>query len=88
MPWFVKIEVGTVDKLEFDQHVSAHKAYVQALIAQGHQARSGYWAQRGGGMMIFQAASMEAAKAIVAADPLVKKGCVNYQLYEWRIVME
>lgn len=88
MPWFVKIEVGTVDKSEFDQHVPAHKAYIKELIAQGYQARSGYWAQRGGGMMMFEAASMEEAKAIVAADPLVQNGCVNYQLYEWRVVVE
>lgn len=88
MPWFVKIEAGTVNKSEFDQHVPGHKAYVQKLIAKGYQARSGYWAQRGGGMMVFEAASMEEAKAIVAADPLVQNGCVNYQLYEWRIVVE
>jgi uncharacterized protein YciI len=31
---------------------------------------------------------MDEAQAIVAADPLVKNGCVNYHLHEWRIVME
>lgn len=88
MPWFVKIESGIVDKPTFDQHVPAHKAYVQNLIAKGHRARSGYWAQRGGGMLLFEAASLDEAKAIVASDPLVKNGCVTYQVYEWRIVME
>ncbi|NJL64231.1 MAG: hypothetical protein HC903_23385 [Methylacidiphilales bacterium] len=88
MPIFVKIEAGKVDKPTFDQYVPAHQAYVRELIAQGHQARSGYWAKKGGGMMIFEADSMVEAEAIVAADPLVKNGCVNYQLYEWRIVVE
>ena len=88
MPWFVKIEEGKIDKSTFDQYIPAHKAYVQELIAQGHKAKTGYWAQLGGGMMVFEAASMDEAKAIVAGDPLVKNGCVNYQLYEWRIVME
>ncbi len=88
MPIFVKIEEGKVDKPTFDQYVPAHKAYVQELIAQGHQARSGYWAKKGGGMMIFEAASIEEAEAIIAADPLIKNGCVNYQLYEWRIIIE
>ncbi|PAX53193.1 YciI family protein [Brunnivagina elsteri] len=88
MPIFVKIEEGKVDKTTFDQHVPAHKAYVQQLIALGHKPRSGYWAKKGGGMMIFEADSMAEAEAIIAADPLVKNGCVNYQLYEWRIVME
>jgi uncharacterized protein YciI len=88
MPWFVKIEEGIVDKPTFDQYVPAHKAYVQDLIAKGHHARTGYWAQRGGGMMIFQATCMDEAKAIVSQDPLVRNGCVNYKLYEWRVIVE
>lgn len=88
MPWFVKIEEGIVDKPTFDQYVPAHKAYVQALIAQGHQAKSGYWAERGGGMLLFEAASLDAAKAIVEQDPLVQNNCVKYKLHEWRIITE
>lgn len=88
MPWFVKIETGIVEQSTFDQFVPAHKAFVQALIAKGHQAKSGYWGCRGGGMLLFQAASMTEAEAIVAEDPLIVNGCVQYQLYEWRIVVE
>jgi uncharacterized protein YciI len=88
MPIFVKIETGKVDKPTFDQYVPAHKAYIQDLIAKGHKAKTGYWAGFGGGMMLFEAQSMAEAQAIVALDPLVQNGCVNYQLYEWRIVME
>ncbi|RUT07856.1 hypothetical protein DSM106972_021160 [Dulcicalothrix desertica PCC 7102] len=88
MPIFVKIEEGKVDKSTFDQYVPAHHTYVRELIARGHKAKSGYWAKRGGGMMIFEAESMEQAQAIVAEDPLIKNGCVDYQLYEWRLVVE
>lgn len=88
MPWFVKIEEGIVDKPTFDKHVLAHKAYVQDLIAKGHQARTGYWQQRGGGMMLFKASSMDEAKVIVEQDPLVQNGCVHYKLYEWCVVVE
>lgn len=88
MPWFVKIEQGIVDKPTFDKYVPGHKAYVQDLIAKGHQARSGYWAERGGGMLLFQAATIEEARAIVSQDPLVKNGCVKYELHEWRVVVE
>ena len=41
MPWFVKLEEGTVDKAVFDRHASAHKAFVKELIAKGHEARTG-----------------------------------------------
>jgi uncharacterized protein YciI len=87
MAWFVKIEEGIVDKTIFDQFVPAHKEFVQGLIELGHQARTGYWAKRGGGMLLFQAGSMDEAEAIVAQDPLVINGCVHYQLYEWNIVL-
>ena len=88
MPWFVKIETGVVSKATFDQHVPAHQDYVRNLIANGHQARTGYWAEFGGGMLVFQADSLAEAKTIVQADPLVKNGCVDYELHEWCIVVE
>jgi uncharacterized protein YciI len=88
MPTFVKIERGRVDKPIFDQYVPAHQAYVRDLITKGHHAKTGYWAEKGGGMLMFEAASLVEAEAIVAADPLVKAGCENYELHEWRIVEE
>ncbi|MGB3535847.1 MAG: YciI family protein [Microcoleaceae cyanobacterium] len=88
MPWFAKIETGIVNKSTFDQYVPAHIAYVKELIIQGHHAKSGYWHRRGGGMLLFEAASMAEAESIVAADPLVKNGCVTYELYQWCVVAE
>lgn len=88
MPWFVKIEEGIVDKPTFDYYVPAHKAYVQDLITQGHRATTGYWAERGGGMLLFEAESLEEARAIVERDPLVQNNCVKYQFHEWRILVE
>lgn len=88
MPWFAKIEQGIVEKPVFDQYVPAHKEYVQELITKGHKARTGYWARRGGGMLVFEAASREEAEQIVKADPLVVNGCVKYELYEWCVVVE
>ncbi|MDB9508884.1 YciI family protein [Microcystis aeruginosa CS-338/01] len=88
MPWFVKIEKGVVDKATFDRYVSAHKDYVRDLISQGRAAKSGYWAERGGGMLLFKADSLEEAQAIIVRDPLIENGCVEYELHEWRIVVE
>lgn len=88
MPWFVKIEQGIVEKPVFDQYVPAHRAYVRELISKGHRAKTGYWGRRGGGMLMFEAGSMDEAQAIVAEDPLVKNGCVIYEIYHWCVVEE
>lgn len=88
MPWFAKIESGIVDKATFDRFVPDHVAYVRDLIARGHCAKTGYWAEARGGMLLFQAESRAEAEAIVAADPLIRNGCVTYELYEWKIVAE
>lgn len=88
MPIFVKIETGIVNKMVFDRYVSAHKRYVHQLVAQGHKAKSGYWKELGGGMLIFEANSLSEAKEIVAQDPLIVNNCVNYELHEWCIVVE
>lgn len=88
MPWFVKIERGIVEKSIFDRYVGDHLAYVRDLVAKGYEAKSGYWAEYGGGMLLFKAASLEDAKAIVEADPLIANHCVEYELHEWKIVVE
>ncbi len=88
MAVFVKIERGIVDKETFDRHVGAHKAYVRELIAQGRKAKTGYWGDFGGGMLIFEADSLEEAQNIVAQDPLIENGCVEYELHQWCIVLE
>jgi len=93
MPWFVKLEEGIVDKAVFDAVVPDHLAWLRALAAAGHQPASGYWADRkgrngegAGGMLLFAAASMQEAMALVQADPLIQRGCVRWTLHEWRLV--
>lgn len=93
MPWFVKLEEGIVEKAAFDAVVPAHLAWLRTLEAAGHQPSSGYWGDRkgqnghgAGGMLLFQAASMAEAEALVQGDPLIQHGCVRWTLHEWRLV--
>ena len=83
MPWFVKIEQGIVDKSVFDQYVPAHLAYVNGLIRQGYRAKTGYWRERGGGMLLFQASDLSEAKAIIAqTDDLMRTTVATHQLLD------
>jgi uncharacterized protein YciI len=86
MPWFVKIEHGIVDKETFDRSVPAHRDYVKSLNTNGHQAKTGYWRDARGGMLLFQADSLEAAQQIIQQDPLIANGCVEFELHEWVVV--
>ena len=76
MPTYAKIERGIVDKQEFDRHVKEHIQYVKQLIEKGHKARSGYWGDFGGGMLLFEAENLQQAEIIVSNDPLIKNN--NY----------
>ena len=87
MPTFVKIEKGIVDQATFDKHVAAHHAYVKGLVSEGRKARSGYWGELGGGMLIFEAASLEEARSVVEKDPLIVNACVSWELHEWKVVV-
>jgi uncharacterized protein YciI len=93
MPWFVKLEEGIVEKGRFDAVVPAHLAWLRALEAAGHQPSSGYWGDRkgqnghgAGGMLLFQAGSMQEAEDLVRHDPLIVEGCVRWTLHEWCLV--
>lgn len=88
MPTFVKIEKGIVNKTTFDRHVRDHQSYVRQLIDRGHKAKTGYWKELGGGMLVFEADSLAEAQKIVAQDPLIANNCVDYELHEWCIVVE
>ena len=55
---------------------------------QGRSIRSGFLvdAQRrpgGGGLLIFEAESFEAAMRWVRNDPMIRAGLVDWQLQEW-----
>jgi uncharacterized protein len=46
-----------------------HREYLQSLLADGKLAMSGPWADDTGAMLIYEAESLEAAQALLDADP-------------------
>lgn len=85
---FVKLEIGIVPKETLDRALAARREYLDGLEAQGRSVWDGCWGSDGGGMMVFDAASLEEARDIVDADPLVRGRCVEYELKEWRLERE
>jgi uncharacterized protein YciI len=70
--------------------VAQHLAYLQKLAEQGIVVLAGRTQQadeRAFGIVIFKAASKEAARAVMDNDPAVKNGVMRAELYPYRIAV-
>ena len=85
MRYFVYLLRIVVDRATYEPHLPAHLAYLDHLDAAGSLVLSGPFGDRTGGMIMVRAASLEAARAIAEADPLVSAGVDVYNLHEWRL---
>ncbi|GIV97926.1 MAG: hypothetical protein KatS3mg057_2583 [Herpetosiphonaceae bacterium] len=74
-----------VDRAIYEPHLPDHFAYLAALKERGALLLSGPFTDKRGGMLIISADSVEEARAIAQADPLVARGLDRYELREWRI---
>jgi uncharacterized protein YciI len=88
MPWFVKSETFRVPHEQVRPHLSAHRSWVERLRAEGLQISSGYLVDGrgrpgGGGLLLLEAADYTTAEAIIREDPIVRSGCVVWQLHGW-----
>jgi uncharacterized protein YciI len=93
LAWFIKTETLTAGfrSLAGPQraaHLQAHRDWVAAHRAAGMAIASGFLVddQRrpgGGGLLVLQAGSYAEACALIAQDPLIAGGWVDWQLHEW-----
>ena len=93
MPWFIKTEKFTAQTLTLlpeqrQTYLAAHRAWIKALRSSGVKVSSGFLVdaeQRpgGGGLLVLQADSFEAAKRLVEQDPMIVEGLVQWHLQQW-----
>lgn len=93
MPWFIKTEKFTAQTLTLlpeqrQTYLAAHREWIKALRSAGIKVSSGFLVdaeQRpgGGGLLVLQADSFEAAKRLVEQDPMIVEGLVKWDLQEW-----
>jgi len=64
--------------------VEPHKAFLDMLRAQGRLHLSGGFGDGSGGAYVLcNVADLEAARALVATDPLALQGCSELSVHEW-----
>ncbi|MFM1812242.1 MAG: hypothetical protein RLZZ336_1180 [Cyanobacteriota bacterium] len=93
MAWFIKTETFTagfrsLPGPERAFHLQAHRDWVTAQRGAAVTMASGFLVdgQRkpgGGGLLVLQAGSYAEALALIAQDPLIAGGWVDWQLHEW-----
>ena len=89
MPWFVKQETFLRPYAAMQPHLEAHRAWVEQLRADGVVISSGYLVDGtgqpgGGGLLLLQSESYAAAEALIANDPMLLSGGVDWRLEQWR----
>lgn len=88
MPTFIReIAMNT----ETTPHLAVrpvHREYVHALYERGEIRLSGPLAGDAGAVIVYEAPSLDAARALIAADPYVEAGVVDeVSLREWTVVV-
>jgi uncharacterized protein YciI len=71
-----------------DQELNAkvrpsHLEYLNKLFLEGKVVMAGPFADKQGGMVIYKASSLEDAKAMAEADPVIVEGARTLELREW-----
>lgn len=88
MPTFVReiaMEPGDEQRLAVRPE---HREYVRDLFANGQIRMSGPLADDTGAVLVYAAPDLDAARALVAADPYVREGVVReISLREWNVVV-
>ena len=66
------------------QDLRAHGAYHARLVREGRSVAGGGYVGEEGGMAIVRAASLDEARAMLAADPAIQNGVFAAEIRQWR----
>jgi uncharacterized protein YciI len=60
-----------------------HLKYLNQLYLQGNVVMAGPFADRSGGLVIYEAENMEEARRLAENDPVIVSGARTLELHEW-----
>ena len=78
----------TVDKEKDAEVLSEHLEYLYGLLDAGKVYAKGPFTDHSGGLIIYNASSLEEAKEWIEKDPVVRDGARKYILKEWKSTLE
>ncbi len=66
----------------------AHREYLTGLIEQNKLVISGPFTDDRGGLLVYEAESVEQVEALIVADPFAQQGVfVSWEIRPWNVVM-
>lgn len=71
---------------QIDAHLVEHRAYLDRCYAEGHYLTSGPQVPRTGGIIIAQGTSRAKVDALMAEDPFLIHGLIEYDVIEFEAV--
>ncbi len=77
----------TADAATVNAHRPAHRAYLTSLVEKDQLFASGPFDDAPGALIVYEAASAEAAEALLRADPFHAAGVfVRWTIRPWKII--
>lgn len=67
------------------QYREEHLDYLKALGNKGKVFAKGRFADATGGLVIYQAESVEEVQSMVENDPFIVRGARSYEIHEWEM---
>lgn len=85
---FAAIIEYTTDTAKIAAARPAHREYLKTLLDSGRLAISGPFTDDRGGILVYEANSVEEVEGMLRDDPFTKAGVFEkVQIREWRVVM-
>ncbi|GEM_PF-1285624 len=86
MTLYVRTDLKKNDKKVPDEIFEAHLKYLYDY-SKNHSLVGGGYIDRPGGMVIFEAESLEQAHQLTQEDPIILNGYYSYELKPWELVI-
>jgi len=83
---YVRIDSRNEEKCATNQDFEDHMLFVNALANERYFV-GGDFSGVDGGMILLEAKSINEARTILQADPIIERGLYTFDLYEWNLVV-
>jgi uncharacterized protein YciI len=84
---YAAIAAYTSDAFTIAKARPAHREYLTGLIQQGKLVISGPFSDDSGGLLVYEAETVEQVEKLIAEDPFAKQGVfISWEIRPWNVI--